>query len=174
VVRTPFCCEGLCGVGGQRMLTGSGSGGTTVRAVPGTDASVSRGTGVAFGADWGPRDRRRAPSASSDGQTTTRVPCLVRSYRSLTSSFACRLQPDETNLPMVEGWLVPWIAVHGVAEIHGAGAHRVARAAGHEARQIGLALDHLGGGCQSGHSALRVIFWVPAQVKPSRPTRSRP
>src|SRR5262245_4600195 len=34
-------------------------------------------------------------------------------------------------------------AIHRAAEIHAAGAHRVAVAAGHEARQIGLALDHL-------------------------------
>ncbi|BAR54742.1 hypothetical protein NK6_1558 [Bradyrhizobium diazoefficiens] len=35
-------------------------------------------------------------------------------------------------------------AVDGRAEIHRAGAERIAGAAGHEARQIGLALDHLG------------------------------
>src|SRR4029079_16428829 len=34
-------------------------------------------------------------------------------------------------------------AVHGVAEIHGASAEGVAGAAGHEARQVGLAVDHL-------------------------------
>ena len=34
-------------------------------------------------------------------------------------------------------------AVDGVAEIHGAGAERIAGAASHEARQIGLARDHL-------------------------------
>src|SRR5208337_877087 len=34
-------------------------------------------------------------------------------------------------------------AIDGLAEIERARAHRVARAAGHEARQIGLALDHL-------------------------------
>src|SRR5664279_5769239 len=33
-------------------------------------------------------------------------------------------------------------AVHGAAEIHGARAERIARAAGHESRQIRLALDH--------------------------------
>ncbi len=36
-------------------------------------------------------------------------------------------------------------AVDGAAEIHGAGAERVLRAAGHEARQIGLALHHFRG-----------------------------
>src|SRR4249920_154148 len=34
-------------------------------------------------------------------------------------------------------------AVDGGAEIHRAGAERIAGATGHEARQIGLALDHL-------------------------------
>src|SRR5205085_1695165 len=35
-------------------------------------------------------------------------------------------------------------AVYRAAEIHGARAKRVGRAAGHEARQVGLALDHFG------------------------------
>ena len=35
-------------------------------------------------------------------------------------------------------------AIHRAAQIHGAGAERVAGAAGHETRQVGLALDHLG------------------------------
>ena len=35
-------------------------------------------------------------------------------------------------------------AIFGAAEIHGAGAERIARAAGHHARQIRLARDHLG------------------------------
>jgi len=33
-------------------------------------------------------------------------------------------------------------AINCIAKIHGAGAERIARAAGHEARQIRLALDH--------------------------------
>ena len=39
------------------------------------------------------------------GQTTTRVPTLTRSNRSETSSFSMPIQPDETNLPIVDGWL---------------------------------------------------------------------
>ena len=39
--------------------------------------------------------------------------------------------------------------------MHGAGAERVGRAAGHEARQIGERAIISGGGVQSGHSALR-------------------
>ena len=35
-------------------------------------------------------------------------------------------------------------AVHGRAEIHGARTERITGAAGHEARQVGLALDHFG------------------------------
>ena len=41
------------------------------------------------------------------GSTTTRVPTLTRSNRSETSSFSMPMQPDDTNLPMVDGWLVP-------------------------------------------------------------------
>src|SRR5271166_6783927 len=33
-------------------------------------------------------------------------------------------------------------AVHGLTEVHRARAHRIARAARHETRQVGLALDH--------------------------------
>ena len=43
------------------------------------------------------------------GITTTRVPTLTRSNRSETSSFSMPMQPEETNLPIVEGWLVPWM-----------------------------------------------------------------
>src|SRR5262245_22848697 len=35
-------------------------------------------------------------------------------------------------------------AIHGTADIERAGAHRVARAASHEAWQVGLALNHFG------------------------------
>ena len=41
------------------------------------------------------------------GSTTTRVPTLTRSNRFSTSSFNMPMQPDETNLPIVEGWFVP-------------------------------------------------------------------
>ena len=47
------------------------------------------------------------PGAAPPGSTTTRVPTLARSNRSETSSFSMPMQPDETNLPMVDGWLVP-------------------------------------------------------------------
>jgi len=61
-------------------------------------------------------------------------------------------------------------AIHGAAEIHGAGAERVAGTAGHLARQIRLARDHFRRRSQSGHSAFLVIDCTPDQVKPSRPT----
>ena len=38
-----------------------------------------------------------------DGSTTTRVPTFTRVYRSVTSSFVSRMQPEETKVPMVEG-----------------------------------------------------------------------
>ena len=41
------------------------------------------------------------------GSTTTLVPTSTRPNRSLTSSLVRRMQPDETNLPIVEGSLVP-------------------------------------------------------------------
>src|SRR6185437_16935107 len=43
------------------------------------------------------------------GSTTTLVPTLTRLNRSATSSLVRRIQPLETNLPMVEGSLVPWM-----------------------------------------------------------------
>src|SRR3954470_17889357 len=81
-------------------VTGAGSGGTTVGWVPGTldiaGAALGPGSGcaeaVAVDAGGGP-----------PGSTTTRVPTLTRSNRSETSSFSMPMQPEETNLPMVEG-----------------------------------------------------------------------
>jgi len=42
-------------------------------------------------------------------RTTTTVPVLTRSYRSMTSSLVMRMQPDDTAAPMRSGWLVPWM-----------------------------------------------------------------
>src|SRR5262249_14532232 len=39
------------------------------------------------------------------GNTITRVPTWTRPYRSAMSSLVSRMQPDETNVPIVEGWL---------------------------------------------------------------------
>src|SRR5713226_10646370 len=41
------------------------------------------------------------------GSTTTLVPTSTRLNRSATSSLVRRMQPEETNFPMVEGSLVP-------------------------------------------------------------------
>src|SRR5258706_1387332 len=41
------------------------------------------------------------------GSTTTLVPISTRLNRSATSSLVRRMQPEETNFPMVEGSLVP-------------------------------------------------------------------
>ena len=43
------------------------------------------------------------------GNTTTRVPTFTRVYRSEISSLVRRTQPDDTKVPIVDGWLVPWI-----------------------------------------------------------------
>jgi len=43
------------------------------------------------------------PAGGLPGHTTTRVPILTRSKRSLTSSFSMPMQPEDTNLPIVDG-----------------------------------------------------------------------
>ena len=86
-------------------MTGAGSGGTTVGCVPGTGASwACAGPGPPCG---GAAEAVAVPGGGPPGMTTTRVPTLTRSNRSETSSFSMPMQPDETNLPIVEGWLVP-------------------------------------------------------------------
>ena len=40
-------------------------------------------------------------------RTTTLVPTGTRSNRSITSGLTSRKQPDDTDWPMVWGWLVP-------------------------------------------------------------------
>ena len=61
-------------------------------------------------------------------------------------------------------------AVQRVAKIKSPRAERIARTTGHEARQVGLALDHLRRRNQSGHSFIREMRSTPDQVKPCRPT----
>src|SRR5665213_761144 len=88
-----------------RTVTGAGSGGTTVGPI-----MLDCGCGPAFGPGIGCAEAVVVSGGGEPpGSTTTRVPTLTRSNRSETSSFSMPIQPDETNLPMVEGWLVPWI-----------------------------------------------------------------
>ena len=61
------------------------------------------------GPGTGCADAVAVPGGGPPGNTTTRVPTFTRSNRSETSSFSMPMQPDETNLPIVEGWLVPWM-----------------------------------------------------------------
>jgi hypothetical protein len=49
----------------------------------------------------------RAMTGAFFGSTTTLVPTSTRLNRSATSSLVRRMQPDETNFPIVEGSLVP-------------------------------------------------------------------
>src|SRR5258705_13091565 len=101
----------------QRIVTGAGSGGTTVGCAPGTGASWACEACPGAAAAAGPADGGGAADAAlavlaggaPPGSTTTRVPTLVRSNRSETSSFSMPMQPEEPNLPIVEGWLVPWM-----------------------------------------------------------------
>ena len=78
------------------------------------------------------------------GSTITFAPTCTRLNRSITSSLVSRMQPLDTCLPMVLGALVPWMRYCGAADIHGARAERIARAARGHARQIRLARKHLG------------------------------
>jgi hypothetical protein len=57
------------------------------------------------------------------------------------SSLVSRIQPEETKVPIVDGWLVPWM-LQSLTEIECARAEWVAIAPGHEPRQIRLAIDH--------------------------------
>src|SRR4029077_15074424 len=50
-----------------------------------------------------------AEAGAEPGNTTTRVPTVTRLNRSSTSSLVSRMQPDDTKVPMVDGWLVPWM-----------------------------------------------------------------
>src|SRR6267142_5932992 len=95
----------------QRTVTGAGSGGTTVGCVPGTPDIGAGAAAVAAPADPGTgcAEAVAVPGDGPPGITTTRVPTFTRSKRSETSSFSMPMQPDETNLPIVEGWLVPWM-----------------------------------------------------------------
>src|SRR5258707_9506620 len=96
----------------QRIVTGAGSGGTTVGCAPGTGASwacAGAGAPAAGPPGGGAAEAVAVPGGGPPGNTTTRVPTLVRSNRSETSSFSMPMQPDEMNLPIVEGWLVPWM-----------------------------------------------------------------
>src|ERR1700688_613951 len=50
-----------------------------------------------------------AELGAEPGNTTTRVPTVTRLYRSATSSLVSLIQPEDTKVPMVDGWLVPWM-----------------------------------------------------------------
>src|ERR1700721_1069586 len=100
--------SGYSGRHAYRTVTGAGSGGSTVAGAPGTlcgargGPALGPGIGAAEGGVGG-------GGGGPPGSTTTRVPTLTRSNRSETSSFSIPMQPEETNLPIVDGWLVPWI-----------------------------------------------------------------
>src|SRR5262249_14275987 len=73
---------------------------------------------------------------SNDDMGADRHPVIEISHVVIDQAEAAGRDPDRfRRVGAVE-------AVHRVAEIHCARSERVARAAGHEARQIGLALDH--------------------------------
>ena len=79
------------------------------------DASITALWRLSFGVDargslcafCGTLRRAIAGARPRSGITTTLVPIFTRLYRSITSSFVRRMQPDETRLPIVDGALVP-------------------------------------------------------------------
>src|SRR5580692_11882429 len=154
----------------QRTCTGAGSGGTTVGWVPGT-ADIWPGCG---GPAFGPGTACAEANAAGGlpGSTTTRVPTLTRSNRSETSSLTIPTQPEETNLPMVDGWLVPWMRYTVEPRYIARAPSGLPGPPAMKRGRYGWRSIISGGGCQSGHSALREIFCTPVQVKPSRPTRT--
>src|ERR1700761_7557533 len=81
--------------------------------MPGTfgggPAGPDTGPGPMFDPVIGAAEAVVVDDGALPGHTTTRVPTLARSYRSETSSFSMPIQPEETNLPIVDGWLVPWM-----------------------------------------------------------------
>src|SRR5215475_9188217 len=117
-------------------------------------------------------DAVAVPGGGPPGNTTTRVPTFTRSKRSDTSSFSMPMQPEETNLPMVDGWLVPWMR-------YTVEPRYIARAPSGLPGPPAMKRGRYGwrsiisvGGNQSGHSVFFEIFCTPVQVKPSRPTRT--
>src|SRR5271154_4786546 len=93
-----------CSWSAYLTVTGGGSGGTVVGCEPGTLGGGMAGPGI------GAADAVVVElGAGPPGSTTTRVPTLTRSNRSETSSFSMPIQPEDTNLPIVDGWLVPWM-----------------------------------------------------------------
>jgi hypothetical protein len=91
----------------QRAIAeGGGPSGALVTAPPldGTGAvAEADGAAAAAGAE------AAAVCGGFPGITTTRVPTFTRVKRSVTSSLVRRMQPEDTKVPMVEGWLVPWM-----------------------------------------------------------------
>src|SRR4029077_5813310 len=111
-----------------------------------------------------------ASSGAFFGSTTTLVPTSTRLKRSLTSSLVMRMQPEDTNFPMVVGSLVPWmrysLAPRYIARAPSGLPGPPAMKRGREGWRVIIS----DGGAQSGHSALRLMVSAPDQVKPWRPT----
>src|ERR1043165_5534858 len=70
-------------------------------------ASGAAGIEAVTGRDGAGVDR--ACNGAFFGSTTTLAPTLTRLNRSVTSSLVMRMQPEDTNLPIVVGSVVPWV-----------------------------------------------------------------
>ncbi len=84
-----------------------------------------------------------AAGGAPPGITTTRVPTLTQIEEVADVLIQHADAARRHELADCRGLIGAVNAIHGGAEIHGAGAKRVAGTASHEARQIGLPLDHL-------------------------------
>ena len=130
----------------QRTVTGAGSGGTTVGCAPESAepwaAAGRRQPRVPTGWRRGRSGRRaRRRTAGQHHHAGADLDALEQ-IGDVFVQHADAARGDE--LADRRGLVGAVDAVDGRAEIHRARAERVAGAAGHETRQIGLALDHLG------------------------------
>src|SRR5512139_1746194 len=112
----------------------------------------------------------RAISGAFFGSTTTLEPTFTRLNRSVTSSLVMRIQPEETNLPIVVGSLVPWMRYSLEPRYIARAPSGLPGPPATKRGRYGWRAIIFAGGCQSGHSALRLMVCTPDQVKPSRPT----
>ncbi len=136
-----------------------------------TDIAVGGGAAAAGPPGAGAADAVAVPGGGPPGITTTRVPTLTRSTGPRRRRSACDAARGD-ELADRRGLVGAVDAIDGGAEIHRARAEGIAGAR-HEARQIGLALDHLGRRMPIRPFGLARIFCTPVQVNPTRPTRRR-
>src|ERR1700730_17291797 len=81
-----------------------------------------------------------------------------------------RMQPLDTCVPMLDGFLVPWMRNTVPLRYMARAPSGLPGPPAMKRGRYGWGWSLSGGGMQYGHSDLRSIVFVPDQVKPSRPT----